>query len=52
MLKINVGLSKKLSKDYNSTGYSVNLEGEITAPVSDPDAVSRSSTGRSPHPCH
>jgi hypothetical protein len=39
MLKINVGLSKKLSKDYNSTGYSVNLEGEITAPVSDPDAV-------------
>jgi hypothetical protein len=39
MLKCNVGLSKKLSKDYNSTGFSVGLEAEITAPVSDPDAV-------------
>lgn len=39
MLKVNVGLSKKLSKDYNSTGFSVNLEGEITAPVNDPDFV-------------
>ncbi len=39
MLRVNVGLSKKLSKDYNSTGFSVNLEGEITAPVSDSDAV-------------
>jgi hypothetical protein len=39
MLRVNVGLSRKLSKDYNSTGYSINLEGEITAPVSDPQAV-------------
>ena len=39
MLRINVGLSRKLSKDYNSTGYSVNLDGEITAPVSDSEAV-------------
>jgi len=39
MLKVNVGLSRKLSKDYNSTGYSINLEGEVTAPVSDPEAV-------------
>ena len=39
MLRANVGLSRKLSKDYNSTGYSVNLDGEITAPVSDPEAV-------------
>ena len=39
MLKVNVGLSRKLSKDYQSTGYSVNLEAEITAPVSDPNAV-------------
>jgi len=39
MLKANVGLSRKVSKDYNSTGYSVNLDGEITAPVSDPEAV-------------
>lgn len=39
MLRANVGLSRKLSKDYNSTGYSINLDGEITAPVSDPQAV-------------
>jgi hypothetical protein len=39
MLKINVGLSRKLSKDFQSTGFSLNLEGEITAPVSDPEAV-------------
>ena len=39
MLRVNVGLSRKISKDYNSTGYSVNLEGEVTAPVSDPEAV-------------
>jgi hypothetical protein len=39
MLKINVGLSRKVSRDYQSTGFSVNLEGEITAPVSDPEAV-------------
>ena len=39
MLRVNVGLSRKLSKDYNSTGYSVNLDGEISAPVSDPQAV-------------
>lgn len=39
MLRVNVGLSRKVSKDYNSTGYSVNLEGEITAPVNDPEAV-------------
>ena len=39
MLRVNVGLSRKLSKDYNSTGYSVNLDGEITSPVSDPEGV-------------
>lgn len=39
MLRVNCGLSKKLSKDYNSTGYSVNIEAEIAAPVSDPDTV-------------
>jgi hypothetical protein len=39
MLRVNVGLSRKLSKDYNSTGYSINLEGELTAPVSDPEGV-------------
>lgn len=39
MLKVNVGLSRKLSRDYNSTGFSVNIEGEICAPVDDPELV-------------
>lgn len=39
MLRVNVGLSRKLSKDYNSTGYSVNIDGEVTTPTSDPEAV-------------
>jgi len=39
MLRVNVGLSRKLSKDYNSTGFSVNLDGEITASPSDSEAV-------------
>ena len=39
MLRVNVGLSRKLSKDFNSTGYSINLDGEVTALVSDADAV-------------
>lgn len=39
MLRINVGLSRKLSRDYNSTGFSVNIDGEVTAPLSDAEAV-------------
>jgi hypothetical protein len=39
MLKANVGLSRKITRDYNSTGYFVNLEGEILAFVDDPEAV-------------
>jgi hypothetical protein len=39
MLKVNVGLSRKLSKDYNSEGFSINLEGEVSAPVNDAEAV-------------
>lgn len=39
MLKVNVGLSRKLSRDFNSTGYSVNLEGEVAIPVDDPEGV-------------
>jgi len=39
MIKVNVGLSRKLSKDYNSEGFSINLEGEVSAAVSDPQAV-------------
>lgn len=35
MLRVNVGLSRKVSKDYNSTGFSINLDGEITVPVTD-----------------
>ncbi len=39
MLKVNVGLSKKLSKDFNSSGYSINVEGEVASAISDPEAV-------------
>ncbi len=39
MLKANVGLSRKLSKDFNSTGFSLNLEGEVNASLDDPEAV-------------
>ena len=39
MLKVNVGLSKKLTHDYNSTGFSVNIEGEVAAPPNDAEGV-------------
>lgn len=39
MLKVNVGLSRKLSKDYNSTGFSLNLEGELCVGLDDPEAM-------------
>jgi len=39
MLRVNVGLSRKVSRDYNSTGFSTNIDGEVTAPVSDAEAV-------------
>ena len=39
MIRANIGLSRKLSKDYNSTGFTINLDGEISAAVSDPQAV-------------
>jgi hypothetical protein len=39
MLKVNVGLSRKLSKDYNSEGFSINVEGEVSAAVHDSEAV-------------
>ena len=29
MLRINVGLSRKLSQDYNSRGFSLNIDGEF-----------------------
>jgi len=39
MLKVNVGLSRKLSRDFNSTGFSVNIEGEVLADLSDAEAT-------------
>lgn len=39
MLKVNVGLSRKLSQDFNSTGFSLNLEGEICVGLDDPEAM-------------
>lgn len=39
MLKANVGLSRKITRDFNSTGYSVNLEGEIPFPTDDAQGV-------------
>ncbi|MCI0462769.1 MAG: hypothetical protein L0Z62_37960 [Gemmataceae bacterium] len=39
MLKANVGLSRKITRDFNSTGYSVNLEGEVAAGPGDAEGV-------------
>lgn len=39
MLRANVGLSRKVSRDYQSTGYTVNLDGEIPFLANEPDAV-------------
>ena len=39
MLKANVGLSRKVSENFNSTGFSLNLEGEILATLDDPESV-------------
>ncbi len=39
MLRVNCGLSRKVSRDYQSHGFSINLDGELTAPLSDPQAV-------------
>ena len=39
MLRANVGLSRKISENYNSTGFTLNLEGEILATLDDPEAV-------------
>ena len=39
MLKVNVGLARKLSRDFQSTGFSVNLEGEVCVPLDDPEGI-------------
>jgi hypothetical protein len=39
MLKVNVGLSRKLSRDFNSTGFSLNLERELCVGTDDPEVL-------------
>ncbi len=39
MLLANVGVSRKVSRDYQSTGYTVNLDGEIPFPTEDSEGV-------------
>jgi hypothetical protein len=39
MLKAQVGLSRKISHNYNSSGYTVSLEAEVGASLDQPDAV-------------
>lgn len=39
MFKVNVGLSRKLSRDYNSTGFSLNLERELCVGTDDPEVL-------------
>jgi hypothetical protein len=41
MLRANVGISRKITRDYNSTGYSVSIDGEINAAVDDAEATTR-----------
>ncbi len=39
MLKVHVGLSRKLTRDFNSQGFSINLEGEIGVDRTDTEGV-------------
>ncbi|QDT70354.1 hypothetical protein MalM25_33020 [Planctomycetes bacterium MalM25] len=39
MLRVNVGLSRKLTKNYDSTGFSINLDGEVCSPLDDPETL-------------
>jgi len=39
MLRVTVGKSRKLSQDYNSTGFSIAVDGEITAPLDSPEQI-------------
>jgi hypothetical protein len=36
---VNVGVARKISRDFQSRGYSLNLEGEVLASASDPDKL-------------
>jgi hypothetical protein len=39
MLRANIGISRKVSRDYQSTGYTVNLDGEIPFATDDSEGV-------------
>lgn len=39
MLRANIGLSRKVSRNYNSDGYSINLDAEIQTPLDDAEGV-------------
>ena len=39
MLRANVNVSRKISENYNSTGFGISLEGEIQATLDDPQGV-------------
>ena len=39
MLRVTVGKSRKLSEDYNSTGFSISIDGEITAALDSPEQI-------------
>lgn len=39
MLRASVSLSRKVSHDFNSSGYTVTLDGEVPHPPDDPEAV-------------
>lgn len=39
MLRVNIGLSRKITRDYQSTGYSINLDGELGISQGDPKAI-------------
>lgn len=39
MIRVNVGLSRKISRDFNSTGFSINIEGEVLTDLSDAEAT-------------
>ncbi len=39
MIRVNVGLSRRFTHDFNSTGYSINVEGEVADLRDDPRVI-------------
>lgn len=39
MIRANIGLSRKVSRDYQSTGYSINIEGDVAVSADDTEAT-------------